>query len=170
MNISLTKEHQIGLILVTRQELVSRTLGSKVGHSMLTLLFSPPFFSFSGKVTRGVNLGGWFILESWMTPSLFNAPDIAHLDVPDEWSFMAAVTNVSSRAEAKSRMKNHWNTWITEQDFAEISAAGLNSVRIPIGYWAFNASSADIEPYQATAQRPYLRNALRWANKYKLGE
>lgn len=99
---------------------------------------------------------------------MFLAGDIASQDVPDEWHYMLAVTNVSSRAEAKNRMKAHWNTWITEQDFADIAAAGLNTVRLPVGYWAYNAST--IEPYQATAQRPYIRNALNWAKKYKLGE
>ena len=30
--------------------------------------------------------------------------------------------------------------WITEADFADIAAAGLNHVRLPIGYWAWDIS------------------------------
>lgn len=30
--------------------------------------------------------------------------------------------------------------WITEQDFSDIAAAGLNHVRLPIGYWAWDVS------------------------------
>lgn len=32
-------------------------------------------FNFGGDKVRGVNLGGWFVLEPWITPSLFeNGP------------------------------------------------------------------------------------------------
>ena len=33
-------------------------------------------FDFNGEKVRGVNLGGWFVLEPWITPSIFAAtPD-----------------------------------------------------------------------------------------------
>ena len=33
-------------------------------------------FSFGSDAIRGVNLGGWFVLEPWITPSIFEAtPD-----------------------------------------------------------------------------------------------
>lgn len=33
-------------------------------------------FDFGGTKVRGVNLGGWFVLEPWITPSIFEAtPD-----------------------------------------------------------------------------------------------
>lgn len=33
-------------------------------------------FDFNGDKIRGVNLGGWFVLEPWITPSLFeDQPD-----------------------------------------------------------------------------------------------
>ena len=33
-------------------------------------------------------------------------------------------------------MTEHYETFITEQDFAEIAGAGLNWIRMPLGYWA----------------------------------
>lgn len=30
---------------------------------------------------------------------------------------------------ASSVLQNHWNTWITEDDFIDMEAAGLNHVR-----------------------------------------
>jgi aryl-phospho-beta-D-glucosidase BglC (GH1 family) len=60
-------------------------------------------------------------------------------------------------------LKKHWDTWITESDFAAIAAAGLNHVRLPIGYWAFDVSQG--EPY-ITGQLPYLYKAVSWAQKY----
>ena len=35
----------------------------------------------------------------------------------------------------EERMLNHLKYWIQESDFAEISARGYNSVRLPVGYW-----------------------------------
>lgn len=36
----------------------------------------PLKFNFGGEKVRGVNLGGWFVLEPWITPSIFEAtPD-----------------------------------------------------------------------------------------------
>lgn len=36
----------------------------------------PLKFSFGSEKVRGVNLGGWFVLEPWITPSIFEAtPD-----------------------------------------------------------------------------------------------
>jgi len=59
---------------------------------------------------------------------------------------------------------NHWGSWIQESDFAAIAAAGLNHVRIPIGYWAFDTS--DGEPYFHLNQYDYLKTAIGWAGTY----
>jgi len=37
--------------------------------------------------------------------------------------------------QADARLKQHRDTWITENDIKEIASFGLNSVRVPIGYW-----------------------------------
>jgi aryl-phospho-beta-D-glucosidase BglC (GH1 family) len=47
---------------------------------------------------------------------------------------------LQSKATATAALTTHWNTWITESDFAAIAAAGLNHVRLPIGYWAWDVS------------------------------
>ena len=59
-------------------------------------------------------------------------------------------------------LQKHWSTWITEQDFKQISNLGLNFVRIPIGYWAFQL--LDNDPY-VQGQVQYLEKALGWARK-----
>jgi glucan 1,3-beta-glucosidase len=62
-------------------------------------------------------------------------------------------------------LNQHWGSWITEDDFAQISAAGLNTVRIPIGYWALAPQDGD--PY-VQGQLPYLATALGWARNHGL--
>ncbi|EGG13163.1 family 5 glycoside hydrolase [Melampsora larici-populina 98AG31] len=78
---------------------------------------------------RSVNLGGWFVHESWMTPSLFRCakePKTAELDLASGWGGIR---------QARSVLEHHWDTFITEKDFAYLQSIGINTVRIPIGYW-----------------------------------
>ncbi|KZT73339.1 glycoside hydrolase family 5 protein [Daedalea quercina L-15889] len=118
-----------------------------------------PSFTYGSETVRGVNLGGWLVLEPWITPSLFD--NTGNDDIVDEWTFC----ELQDTATATSALQNHWNTWITEQDLADIAGAGLNHVRIPIGYWAFEVGPG--EPY-ISGQLPYLQNAIGWAGNYGL--
>lgn len=111
-------------------------------------------FDFGNEKIRGVNLGGWFVLEPWITPSIFSAtPD----NVVDEWTF----GQVLGQTEGRTRLEQHWNTWITADDFAEMKRIGLNFVRIPIGYWSIAPNEGD--PYIQGAY-DHLGNALDWAH------
>lgn len=99
---------------------------------------------------RGVNLGGWLVLERWMTPSLFEGTDAA-----DEWSFMK--TN-----DAVKRLRRHRDTFITEEDFIWIAKNGFNAIRLPVGYWIIRPEEPYIEGIT------YVDWAFRMAEKYKL--
>ncbi|MCJ1412564.1 exo-1,3-beta-glucanase [Ptychographa xylographoides] len=112
-------------------------------------------FDYNNDKVRGVNLGGWFVLEPWITPSIFD--DWATSEtVVDEFTY----TQTLGKDEATSRLTSHWNTWITQDDFNQIAQAGLNHVRIPIGYWA--VAPLDGDPY-VQGQLPVLDNAIGWA-------
>ncbi|KAH7101605.1 glycoside hydrolase family 5 protein [Auriculariales sp. MPI-PUGE-AT-0066] len=116
-------------------------------------------FPYGNTTTRGVNLGGWLVLEPWITPSIFdNTGDSRVVDEYTYGQYVAAAT-------AKSVLANHWNTFITEDDFVQIKAAGLNHVRLPIGFWAWDVSGG--EPY-IQGQLPYLTKAVTWAGNQGL--
>lgn len=109
---------------------------------------------------RGVNLGGWLVLEPYMTPSLFEA--FAPGDIPvDEYHY----TQYLGKSLAKDRLEAHWSSFIVEDDLKAIAGLGLNFVRIPVGYWAFQLAPND--PYVQGAEQ-YLDLALGWAHKYGL--
>ncbi|KDQ59273.1 glycoside hydrolase family 5 protein [Jaapia argillacea MUCL 33604] len=127
----------------------------------------PQAFNYGTDKIRGVNLGGWFVLEPWITPSIFqntNNPAIV-----DEYTF----GQMQDYNTALGILQNHWNTWITEADFIAINAAGLNFVRIPLGYWSVPITSADtnfttsVAPYIPGAW-PYLLKALTWAKAHSV--
>lgn len=68
--------------------------------------------------------------------------------------------------DAYARLQHHWATFYTESDFAQIAAAGLNHVRIPIGYWAFDTSAG--EPYVRANQADFLERAVQWSRNHGL--
>ncbi|KIM27158.1 glycoside hydrolase family 5 protein [Serendipita vermifera MAFF 305830] len=61
---------------------------------------------------------------------------------------------------------NHYATFIVEEDFAQIAAAGLNWVRIPIAFWAIEVYPN--EPFLAKTSWTYFLKAVEWARKYGL--
>lgn len=99
---------------------------------------------------KGVNLGGWLILEKWMTPSLFNG-----YKGEDEFEFM-------QNKDASSRLKKHRDTFITEYDFKWLSDHNINLVRIPVGYWLFETIDG-LEP-----SIKYLDSAMEWAERHNI--
>ncbi|KAL0567110.1 hypothetical protein V5O48_014886, partial [Marasmius crinis-equi] len=65
-----------------------------------------------------------------------------------------------------NQIEDHYKTFITEKDFAEIAAAGLNYIRLPIPYWAIETRSS--EPYLPRVAWKYVLKAIQWARKYGL--
>lgn len=112
-------------------------------------------FDYNNNKVRGVNLGGWLVLEPWITPSIFSEWSDSQT-VKDEYTY----TQTLGKDEALSRLTDHWNTWITQDDINNIAAAGLNHIRIPIGYWA--VAPIDGDPY-VQGQLPFLDKAIGWA-------
>jgi len=103
---------------------------------------------------RGVNLGGWLILEKWMNPDVFSG----------EFSKYVDEYTLSGDPNAAETLKNHWDTYFTEADIQTIAATGINALRIPIGFWAYDNAGL---PYKQGADL-YLENAIGWARKYKM--
>lgn len=119
----------------------------------------------SGSKLRGVNLGGWLVLEKWITPSLFEG-----LNATDETSYCVELGEV----EATRRLHQHWNTFITRDDFAWLKIAGINAVRLPIGHWLFGKDYPYHRSYQE-ARYPFVEGGLaivdkvfEWAGEFDL--
>ncbi|XP_076890801.1 putative glucan 1,3-beta-glucosidase A [Bidens hawaiensis] len=76
------------------------------------------------------------------------------------------VTNGYGPLKAPQVMKDHWSTFIVENDFNFTATSGLNAVRIPVGWWT---------AYDATPPKPYVGGSLQyldkaflWAKKYNI--
>jgi len=94
-----------------------------------------------GDTLRGVNLGGWLVLEPWITPFFFEK---ANEGVPrgpnntfaivDEYTWRSSKDGSNDRA---AMLVDHWNTWVTEDILETLANAGITHLRVPVGYWYF---------------------------------
>lgn len=102
------------------------------------------------RALEGVNLGGWLIVERWMTPGLFDG-----LEANDEYTLAATPAG-------RERLLRHRQEFIQEEDFAWMSQNGVELVRIPFGYWLF------IEDDDYVGGREQLDWAMKMAEKYEI--
>jgi endoglucanase len=107
----------------------------------------------SGSISRlrGLNLGGWFIMEKWMCP-------LDSGSLPDTYS---AITNLDSRfgvATEQSLIHAYQTNWITTGDLNNITNAGYNCVRMPVWWGNFYS----ITNTTSSGWRPDAFTVLDW--------
>ncbi|KAG6382083.1 glycoside hydrolase family 5 protein [Boletus reticuloceps] len=107
----------------------------------------------------GVNLGGLFVLEPFISPALFQKYPAAI----DEWT-LSTLMAADTASGGLNQIEDHYKTFITEQDIAEMAGAGLNWIRLPIPFWAIE--KWDFEPFLEKVCWPYILRVLQWARKY----
>ncbi|CAO3676679.1 unnamed protein product [Rhizopus stolonifer] len=129
--------------------------------------YTPPLnqsFSYNNKHRiRGINLGGWLVMEPFITPKLFEQQIGSDTSlILDEWTLCERL----GPEEARRQLQEHYETFITEEDFKKIAEMGFNHVRIPTGHWAMRVFSG--EPYVPYISWQYLLKGIQWARKYGL--
>lgn len=77
---------------------------------------------------RGVNLGGWLVLEKWITPAVFEGSN-----AKDEYSLCLELGS----EEASKRLQVHRDSFITRDIIRQLAESGLTMLRVPVGYWLF---------------------------------
>ncbi len=102
------------------------------------------------KNIKGVNLGGWLVLEKWMTPELYQ-----DYKAEDEYNLLLQMNQ--TRFDI---LKKHRDNFIQETDFKWINDYGLNTVRLPVGHWLFEDKYPYINAYE------YVKKAFKWADLY----
>ncbi|KAG6890384.1 hypothetical protein C0992_001775 [Termitomyces sp. T32_za158] len=133
---------------------------------------------------QSVNLGSWytplpiyafsyssasrFVHENWMTPSLFRCADgkkLSELDIASGWG---------SKKSSRSLLERHWDTFITRSDFEYLASIGINTVRLPIGYWNLGPSFTENTPFADVGEVyenswPRIVRAINDAAEYEIG-
>lgn len=103
---------------------------------------------------HGTNLGSIFILEKWLTGSMFH-PDA-------QGSSELAAVEAWVRAEgiegARQRHEKHWKEYVSDDDLDWLrDVARCNSVRLPIGYYVLGPPYCQNTPFHQVA--PVYQNA-----------
>ncbi|THH29640.1 hypothetical protein EUX98_g4554 [Antrodiella citrinella] len=117
---------------------------------------------------QAVNLGSWFVHEKWMTASLFQCASgkkAAEIDIANGWGGVSG---------ARAILEQHWDTFITEDDFKYLASIGINTVRLPIGYWSLGPDYTKGTPFEAAGavyqnSWPRIVRTINQANKYNIG-
>ncbi|XP_061345004.1 probable glucan 1,3-beta-glucosidase A [Gastrolobium bilobum] len=100
--------------------------------------------------------------SSWddSDPSVFKMTVLTDTIIKGEYQ----ITNGYGPDRAPKIMQDHWNTYITEDDFRFMSENGLNAVRIPVGWWIAQDPTPP-KPFVGGSLE-ILDNAFTWAQKY----
>lgn len=107
----------------------------------------------------GTNLGGLFLLERWMYEDW-----MVEQGGPDAWDEYSMSKNLGAD-KMQSVLRNHVDSWFTEDDMNTLQDAGVNMLRIPIGYWPFFSAQEVGEPYQNASQLDKLSEIMYGAWK-----
>ena len=99
---------------------------------------------------KGVNLGGWLILERWMTPTVFKGSDAV-----DEYT-------LSQSQAGREAISRHRDTFIQESDFKWLHDNKIDIIRLPVGYWVFESDESLLP------QVAYVDWAMDMAAKYSI--
>ncbi|SJL16057.1 uncharacterized protein ARMOST_19572 [Armillaria ostoyae] len=107
----------------------------------------------------GVNLGSWLLLESWMLPEEWtrmggelcdDCTQCISAELYKLFSFVVS-TSVGLTYHSASEFaraypdtvdeifNTHWSSWFNQNDARDLAEAGINTVRIPLGYWIIEA-------------------------------
>lgn len=111
---------------------------------------------------RGVNLGGWLLLEPGPSADLFERCPGAR----SEWSLMRKMRETLGADGAAEVLRHHRETFITEEDIRRIKALGMNAVRIPFGYWVITGPANEDEFVGPCVE--YLDRAVEWCKIHGL--
>lgn len=113
---------------------------------------------------NGANLGGFLVLEPWITPSLFyqftNTKDQFKIGM-DMYSFCDIL-----KEDGYTQLEEHFQKWITEEDIINLKNSEITHVRIPLGDWMFDP----YEPYIGCTDNSifHLDRVLGYCEKHNI--
>ncbi|KAG8965808.1 Glucan 1,3-beta-glucosidase 3 [Tulasnella sp. 419] len=117
---------------------------------------------------RGVNLGSWFSLEPWIVKEPYRCAV----------GVKASDLDVAKGMNAQETLEEHWDTWIQEEDWEWLAARGINTVRIPIGYFHLSGpcgtnvlEGTDYDGFGDvySSAYSYLKRGIEAAGKHGIG-
>ena len=122
----------------------------------LTKRFLPNSYGNDKNKIRGVNLGALFVLENWLADNVMSGWGC------NSTSEFNCVSSLHDQSKANGDFQRHWKTWINSSDFSRMVSYGLNTVRIPVGYW-FYETLVDSSEHFPQGGEAYLDQVVGYA-------
>jgi endoglucanase len=89
---------------------------------------------------RGVNLGGWLLMEPWMCPVDSTGT------IKDDFTARQTLADRFGPATADRLVDAYEDAWITGHDLDNVRSLGLNAVRVPFWYRTVETEAGDWQP------------------------
>ncbi|KAL2223076.1 putative glucan 1,3-beta-glucosidase precursor [Thermoascus aurantiacus ATCC 26904] len=108
---------------------------------------------FRYRYQHGTNLGSIFVLERWLTGSMYedDTPGSSELEAVKQ------SLKVSGLEATRTKWEKHWLTALTEDDFRWLKeVARCNSIRLPIGFFTLGPSFCLGTAFEGEPSRVYI--------------
>jgi glucan 1,3-beta-glucosidase len=118
---------------------------------------------------RSVNLGAWLVSEYWMS---YESPLFTDLPPDTAKRGEFAIMRKLGYTAGSAAFKLHRDFWITESEIATIAATGLNTVRVPVGFWIVcddDSTSYEFGSRSGCVRDPSITTSDLQINKYARG-
>ena len=116
------------------------------------------------KAMVGTDLGGWLVIEPWVTPSLFYR-GLGKGEGESYWDMWTLCENLGPE-EGNRLLRAHWDNWVTEDLIKDLVDRDVEIVRLPIGDWTLKQYG----PYVGCTDgaKDYVHWLLKTAEDYNL--
>lgn len=103
-------------------------------------------------------MGSLFVFEPWLAET--------------EWSNMGCGSYESEfdcvsalgQTQANTVFQKHWGSWITQADISQMQSYGINTIRIPVGYWMDESIVYSDSEHFPQGGISYLSQLCGWAS------
>lgn len=103
-------------------------------------------------------MGSLFVFEPWIAKTTW-----FEMDCKGEKSEFGCASSIGQDA-ANTAFKKTLDTWITQDDIQEIQTYGLNTIRVPVGYWMKEDLVDRASEHFPQGAFSYLKRLCGWAS------
>eukprot|EP00439_Symbiodinium_sp_Y106_P086989 s121_g37.t2 len=161
-DVVLARVRTLSLCAVAYWREVSQDLG-RAASSLSRFLEQQRHLYWKRPPYRGVNLGGWLLLEPGPSHELFQT---FGPEATCEWRLLDKMRKHLGAQKTTEAIQAHRASFVSEEDFRNIRSMGFNAVRIPFGYWIVTGPAKG-ELYVGPGL-DFLDRALTWCQRLGL--